>query len=200
MGFVLAVGSWAACVPTLPVSGAAVVPGTTIKGLVCVQELSRLAQDGEGAGTEPTQRHPGLSGTRGDRGHQSVQPQHPGVTLSRDRSDHSRDAELGTPVRGQREVGLDRDCCRNTLTNGGFSTHSSPPPSEDAGLCPPLALSLICVTSGGVTAAFGVALTQLETPPELPLCVLPPYPELFSTPTSGTDVCCPPLATLSGHK
>lgn len=162
---------------------------------------ARAQQAGTGWGGGWHGAHPEASRSEWDRrGHQSVQPQHPGVTLSRDRSDHSRDAELGTPVRGQREVGLDRDCRGNTLTNGGFSTHSSPPPSEDAGLCPPLALSLICVRSGGVTAAFGVALTQVQTPPELPLCVLPPHPELFSTPTSGTDVCCPPLATLSGHK
>lgn len=56
MGLALAADSWAASVPTLSVFDAAVVSGTTIKGLVCVRESFGLARDGEEAGTKPPLR------------------------------------------------------------------------------------------------------------------------------------------------
>lgn len=124
----------------------------------------------------------------------------------------------GAASTGQREVGLDRPCHGNTLTNEGFSTPSSPPRSEAAGACwAPSPTAFVpdlhkVSANGDVTAAFGVPLTQPHTPgaPDtlVPLqsceCCCPvgasPAPGALLHPNaSGTDVCCPPLATLSGH-
>lgn len=85
VGLALAADSWAASVPTLSVFDAAVVSGTTIKGLVCVRESFGLARDGEEAGTKPPLRQ--LRPGSGRRACLATQSQHPGVTLSWEQGD-----------------------------------------------------------------------------------------------------------------
>lgn len=72
-------------VPTLSVFDAAVVSGTTIKRLVCVQESFGLARNGEEAGTKPTLMLSRPGSVR--KTCLATQSQHPGVTLSREQSD-----------------------------------------------------------------------------------------------------------------
>lgn len=176
----------------------------------------------------PTRSHPGLGGTGGSIRAAPApwgDPQQGHKWPEQDRTEGCRALHRHVSVRGhgaastgQREVGPDRPCRGNTLTNEGFSTPSSPPRSEAAGACwAPSPAAFVpdlrkVSANGDVTAAFGVPLTQPHTPGApgtlVPLqsceCCCPvgasPAPGALLHPNaSGTDVCCPPLATLSGH-
>jgi len=138
----LTVGSWAASVPTPSVFAAAVVSGTTIKGLMCARESFGLAQDREDAGTKPTprlSRYQVLGGT-GDPV-QSCSPRTQGCPSAgcevAGGGAGEADAVLHTPTRvrvsmrghgeastRQQEVCLDRYRWGNMLTNAGFSIYA----------------------------------------------------------------------------